>query len=182
MSSPYRSFNLSKLPDAPTTEVIKIAGWVASVRTHAKVIFFNLQDGTGSVQCIAKAQNDPQLFSDLHTLKASDLLSLEGIPQTRSPNFIVPGPLGHLEFVVSGWQLLQRPRVTLDPKASLKEGTRFHYRYLDLRNPASIAPIKFRSWLIKCAHHFFDQADFLYIDTPMLTSSCLLYTSPSPRD
>jgi aspartyl-tRNA synthetase len=169
--SKYRTFNLSHLTQVPLESSLKLAGWIKAIRNHAKVLFLDLQDGTGELQCVVKLGDSSELFERVKHHKISDLVSLQGYLRARASKCVSTGPLGHLEFTVQDIELISRPHCTLDTKASLQEHTRFTYRYLDLRNPESIKPILLRSWLIKFIHRFFDRYEFTYVDTPILTSS-----------
>ena len=69
--------------DLPTkaNEVVLIKGWVDTIREHGSLIFIELRDITGKIQCVAhKSIND---FKKIKELTTESCIALLGKVQTR---------------------------------------------------------------------------------------------------
>ena len=66
---------------------------------------------------------------------------------------------------------------SMSEAGNVREELRLQYRFLDLRRPKLLNNLKFRHRLTKLIHDYLDGQGFLQVETPMLTKSCLLYTS-----
>lgn len=170
--SKYRSHNIADLQISDDKEYLKICGRVERTRLHPNIIFFDLKDASGLVQCALKKADDLNLFNEVFkNIKPHCMISADGALIKRSPNFVNAKLLmGQVEFHVSKLRLLSKPTIYLDG-ADMQEANRFKYRYLDLRSDESMNAIKLRSWLIHFVHRFFDRKNFTYVNTPLLAPS-----------
>ena len=170
------------LPKGEERDVsVSVAGRVMTRRVMGKLAFFTLADETGSIQLfLEKAGLEAQQegwFKQITTLVDSgDWLGVSGTLRRTDR--------GELSVKVSDWRMLTKALQPLPDKwhglADVEK--RYRQRYLDLVvSPDSRETFRRRARLVSGIRRWLDQRDFLEIETPVL-QSCLLYTSPSPRD
>ena len=60
-------------------QTAQIQGWVANKRESKGLVFLNLRDGSGIVQCIVSADNiDEKLFQEIASLGLESSLEIAG--------------------------------------------------------------------------------------------------------
>ena len=158
--------------EAGTTDFVRIAGRVVLFRAMGKNAFSQIQDETGRIQV---------MFSRDHT-------QVTGLPEGESPlKFIekkfdlgdIVGVEGHLfrtqkgELTIFAKEciLLCKTLLPLPDKHSglTDKGTRYRKRWLDLiTNPESVERLKTRSFLVSKIRRYFEDADFIEVETPVL--------------
>jgi len=47
---------------------VKLCGWIHRIRDHGGVIFLDLRDRTGIVQCVIEEKDDPDLYEKVSKL------------------------------------------------------------------------------------------------------------------
>ena len=143
-----------------------VRGWVQTTRTHGKVAFVVVRDGTGIVQCVVVQKEVPadvwQLVQEL-TVESSVIVSGGIRADTRAP--------GGYELSV---RTLERIGTSEEYPIQPKEhGVDFllDHRHLWLRSSQQRAIMRVRSEVEQALHDFFYQRDFVRIDTPILTAA-----------
>jgi len=145
---------------------VTVRGWVTTTRSSGKIIFAELRDGTGRLQCVfAKNDLDSSVWEILGglTLEASAAVTGEIREDTRSP--------GGVELGVESVEILGQ---SVDFPISKKEhGTAFlhDHRHLWLRSKRQVAIMRVRHEIIQAIHDFFYERDFIHLDTPLLTAA-----------
>jgi asparaginyl-tRNA synthetase len=146
--------------------VASVRGWVDSKRSHGKVAFIDLRDGTGLVQCVlVKKQLAPEawdLFGEL-TQEASVQVTGETRAEPRAP--------GGCELTVTGLQLIGgSAEYPIQPK---EHGVDFllDHRHLWLRSSQQRAILRVRTEVESAIHDFFYQRGFSRVDTPIITGA-----------
>ena len=144
---------------------VTILGWVESTRSHGKVGFVVVRDGTGLVQgVLVKAElEDAWGLLELLTQECSVALSGEVREEPRAP--------GRYELGVTGLELLgASDEYPIQPK---EHGVEFllDNRHLWLRSSLQRAGLRVRHEIEQAIHDFFYDRDFVRIDTPILTGS-----------
>lgn len=173
MLSIYRDFYIYQLKNKSfaknTKKILKLAGWVNSLRIHPKVIFLDLKDSTGTVQCVIKEELN---LEKAKSLKTQDVICIEGWVLQRDQKFNNPEKeMGDLEVYILSFSVLSKANLPISVEQDWHEHNRLKYRYLDLRNETSFRCLKFRSALTYKTHLFFKEHGFTYVDTPILTPS-----------
>ena len=155
-----------------TDDVVGLAGRVMYLRNTGKLCFVTLQDGAGrSIQGMISAgevgaDSIAQFKADVDL---GDHLFLEGR--------VISSRRGELSVFASSWQIAAKSLLPL-PKSyeneagelvSLSEEGRVRRRHLDLiLRPAARDMVRTRAAVVKSLRSYFDERDFIEIETPML--------------
>ena len=147
-------------------DTVTIQGWVETTRSHGKVAFAVIRDGTGIVQCVflKKALEEP-VWESHATLTQESTVKLTGTVKAddRAP--------GGYEVGVTDMEVLSlAEEYPIQPK---EHGVDFllDHRHLWLRSSLQRAGLKVRHEVEQAIHDFFYNRDFVRIDTPILTGS-----------
>jgi asparaginyl-tRNA synthetase len=145
-------------------QAVELKGWLYNVRSSGKLIFPQLRDGTGLVQCVAfKKAVDEATWVTLQTATQESALVIRG--QVRADE---RAPGGY-EVDVSTAELLH---LTADYPITPKEhGPEFllDRRHLWLRSRRQHAILKVRHTVVKAVRDYLDGHDFTLCDAPIFT-------------
>ncbi len=143
---------------------VTIKGWVYNKRSSGKLRFLLVRDGTETIQCVVfKGDVSEESFT-----AADDLLQESSCRVTGIVNQDKRSPLGY-EIQVRAIEMIQ---LSKDYPISKKEhGVDFlmDHRHLWLRSSRPHAIMRIRHEIIRAAREFFDDRDFVLIDTPIFT-------------
>jgi asparaginyl-tRNA synthetase len=143
-----------------------IRGWVQTTRTHGRVAFVVVRDGTGVLQCVVVKKEVPdetwQLIAEL-TLETSVQITGAVRADARAPGGY---ELSVHEIAVIGGS----DEYPIQPK---EHGVDFllDHRHLWLRSSQQRAIMRVRSEVEQAIHDFYYDRGFVRIDTPILTGS-----------
>ena len=155
-----------------TGDSVKIFGWAHRIRRHGKMIFVDLRNRSGIVQCVIKGEEMKKLDSVLE----ESVLEIDGTVVERmkkNPNI----EFGNLEIQVENVNVLSKAKpLPLEIKnpdiiRTTKEETRLKWRYLDLRRPEIMKNLLFRAKVAKSFRKFLDDNGFVEIETPYFAKS-----------
>lgn len=166
-----RSHDAGTLNTSAIGTSLVLAGWVSARRDHGGVVFIDLRDATGIVQCVIREELVETLGA--HRLRNEFCLAVGGVVEARSADTVNPNmPTGEVEVVVERLEVLN-PSAPLpfpiDERVNVGEDSRLKYRYLDLRRPRQAEAIRLRSRITHTIRRVLDEHDFLDIETPTLT-------------
>ena len=145
-------------------ETVTLSGWIDNSTRRGKLLFIQLRDGSGRMQCVMRKQNvDEEVFEAFKRAGQESSVTLTGEikADTRSK-------LG-FEMQVSGGQVLQSAEgYPITPK---EHGPAFLHdqRHLWLRSRRQFAIMKIRHLCVRAIRDFFDDRDFTLIDSPIFT-------------
>jgi aspartyl-tRNA synthetase len=153
---------------------VELDGWVHRRRDHGGLIFVDLRDRSGLTQVIF----DPSLgevFALAETLRSEDVARVRGVVRTR-PAGTENAKLatGQVEVPAAELEVLNRsetPPFVIAAEEEPAEEVRLRYRYLDLRRPRMQHNLTMRHKIVKAIRDYFDEHDFLEIETPNLIKS-----------
>ena len=171
----YRSHFNADLFNFTSGSLVTVAGWVHTVRDHGGLLFIDLRDRSGRIQCVVDTAKDLLLGSAAKTLRDEWVISVHGVLSERpegTSNKDIPG--GNLEIRVSSLRILnssQTPPFPIGDDSSVSESLRLSYRYLDMRSPSLMNALRFRSELTSAIRNYLIEHHFWDIETPMLTRS-----------
>src|SRR5216110_805897 len=143
---------------------VTLKGWLYNMRSSGKLMFPQLRDGTGIIQCVvAKNSVSPEIWNALKPLGQESALSVTGRVRedSRAP--------GGFELDVSDAQVIQDAHdYPITPK---EHGPEFllDHRHLWIRSKKQHAILKVRHTVVKAVRDFLDNDGFTLADTPIFT-------------
>lgn len=168
------NYNAEVNKDLLGKEVI-LMGWTAKARNLGSLIFIDLRDRTGLVQLVFDSETDASLFEKAATVRNEFVLAVRGKVRSRAPEAVnLRMATGEVEVFVEELRILneaQTPPFHIDDKSNVSDVTRLKYRYLDLRRPSLQKNLIMRHKIAKIARDYFDENNFIEIETPFLTKS-----------
>ena len=172
MNAPKRSCGALRASDVGTT--VDLNGWVNRRRDHGGLIFIDLRDRDGITQTVFAPEQD-EAFAIAETLRNEDVVRIQGPVRNRPAGTENPKlATGEIEVAVQSVEVLNRslvPPFPVNAEADVDESLRLKYRYLDLRRPRLQHNLTVRHKIVKAMRDFFDERDFLEIETPCLIKS-----------
>ncbi|HZI60494.1 MAG TPA: asparagine--tRNA ligase [Pyrinomonadaceae bacterium] len=143
---------------------VVLKGWLYNMRSSGKILFPQLRDGTGVVQCVVlKNAIDPETWEALKGLGQESALVIKGTVRedSRAP--------GGFEIDVIAAEVLQQVHdYPITPK---EHGTEFlmDHRHLWLRSRRQHAVLKVRHTVVQAVRNFLDNDGFTLCDSPIFT-------------
>ncbi|HBF38673.1 MAG TPA: aspartate--tRNA ligase [Firmicutes bacterium] len=169
----YRTHNCGELSEKNVGEVVRIAGWVQTIRDHGGIIFIDIRDHYGITQVVV---DEESLKEAVIKIPRESTVSVLGKVNRRSEETVNPNlATGYVEIKAEMVEILGKVRNSLPFELSLageaREELRLKYRFLDLRNDKLHKNIILRSKIIQSIRQKMINMNFLEIQTPILTSS-----------
>ncbi len=145
-------------------EEVTLKGWLYNLRSSGKLLFPQLRDGTGVVQCVVfKKAVSEEVWEALKGLGQESALTIRGTVRAdeRAP--------GGFELDVIEAEVVQAAHdYPISPK---EHGTEFlmDHRHLWLRSRRQHAILKVRHTVVKAVRDFLDADNFTLADAPVFT-------------
>ena len=152
---------------------VTVAGYVARSRNLGNLIFTDLRDVSGIIQLAFDDSTERALFEKAATLKNEYTIIAKGNVRERSSKTDKIAT-GSIEVFVTELRILSGANVTpfeVRDEISVREELALTYRYLDLRRPSLNEAMRMRHRISKCTRDYFDENNFLEIETPSLIAS-----------
>ena len=173
-NTPFIKRSCGALRAADIGSAVELNGWVHRRRDHGGLIFIDLRDRDGITQAVFDP-SDPSTFSRAESLRSEDVVRLRGTVRARPAGTEnVKLPTGEIELPVAElhvWSQAETPPFPITSDERVDENLTLKYRYLDLRRPRMQRNLTVRHKIVKAIRDYFDQRDFLEIETPMLIKS-----------
>ena len=150
-------------------EEVKINGWVYNRRSIGKVWFLILRDGTGLLQCVVvDGESDSESFNLEQNLNQEDSVSINGIVKKE------PRAIGGYELGVKSISVVNHTSNEY-PISNKEHGTDFlmSNRHLWIRSKRQNSILRIRHQIIKSIRDFFDNNDFILVDSPVFTGNAV---------
>src|SRR3989344_489054 len=156
-------------------EKVKVAGWVSARRVHGKIIFIDLRDRSGFLQCVFVPSNKVA-YEASQEVRTEWVVELVGQIVKRPENMVNNKiETGKVEMSVEELHILSKAEtlpIAVDTDGmEINEEIRMKYRYLDLRRDRLRNNLIVRHKVVKFIRDFLSAEDFIEIETPMLTKS-----------
>ena len=152
-----------------------VCGWVQRMRNLGGLIFIDLRDRSGIVQCTFDEAENAELFQKAFTVRSEFVLTIRGTVRSRGEGAITDRiPTGAVEILAEDMRILskaQTPPFEIVENSDVNDVLRLKYRYLDLRRPDMQKYIALRHRITKIARDYYDENGFFEIETPILTKS-----------
>lgn len=171
-----RTHTCNELAIEKIGEKVKLSGWVSNRRDHGGIIFIDLRDRYGITQVVFDPEDDKTSWETANTFRSEYVITVEWIVRARpewqnNPNLNT----GDIEIIVKNVVLLSKsktPPFELDDHSELSnEEIRYKHRYIDLRRKKALENVKFRSRFLNFTRNWFNDNDFLDVQTPIFTVS-----------
>jgi aspartyl-tRNA synthetase len=156
---------------------VSLCGWVHRRRDHGGLVFFDLRDRYGLVQCVVNPETvQPEVFREAERIRAEDVVRVEGVVARRPEGSANPDlPNGDIEVRIFECRMLSETATPPFPIDVEKEGgevaeeTRLRWRFLELRRMRLASAIGMRHRIAFQTRCYLDNRSFWEIETPMLT-------------
>ncbi len=156
-------------------ETVTLAGWVHRRRDHGGLIFIDLRDREGLVQCVFDPDVSGAAFALAERVRPEWVVELTGTVRHRPEGTVNPNlPTGEVEVVISAATVLntsETPPFEIDSAIETDETLRLKYRYIDIRRPEVLAALTLRDRVTQRFRKELEQRGFLEVETPILTKS-----------
>jgi aspartyl-tRNA synthetase len=156
---------------------VELYGWVARRRDHGDLIFIDLRDRWGTVQVAFSQTESAEAHAIAGELRGEFVVRVAGRVERRPAGSENPNlATGEIEVRARELEILspsKPPPFPIDDEqvGEAEERTRLRYRYLDLRRPRMHRILETRHRVNKITHSYFDEREFIEVETPMLTKS-----------
>ena len=166
-------FSCGRLRGTDAGRRVELCGWVNRRRDHGGLIFLDVRDRDGVTQIVF----DPAdaCFAEAEHLRHEDVIRVAGVVRRRpegTDNAKIA--TGEIEVPVDELEVLNRSQVPpfqVNNDEPVDENLRLEYRYLDLRRARMQRNLRMRHRIIKAMRDYFDDREFVEIETPMLIKS-----------
>ena len=170
-----RTHMCGELTRHETGQKVTLQGWVAKRRDLGGLIFIDLRDRTGIVQCVFNPERSPEALEIAETVRNEYVVEMSGEVIERDENAVNKNiSTGYIEVAADRLEILNEskaPPFMISDDTDASEEIRLKYRYLDLRRPVMHQTFKMRHDITKFFRDFLDGHGFYEIETPMLTKS-----------
>jgi aspartyl-tRNA synthetase len=168
-----RTHTCSELRREHTGLAVRLSGWLHRKRDHGNVLFLDLRDHYGLIQCVLDGSNP--LLKTAEALRLESVITVTGQVVARAPDAINPRlATGEVEVVVAELTVQSTAEplpLPVNSDTELPEETRLRYRFLDLRRDRLHRNIVLRSRIIASIRRRMIDSGFIEFQTPILTSS-----------
>jgi len=156
-------------------EKVKVAGWVNVRRAHGKIVFIDLRDRSGILQCVFIPSNK-DAYDQVQEVRTEWVVELAGQIVKRPDNMVNSNiPTGGVELSVESLTVLAKAETlpfSIETNGhEINEEVRMKYRYLDLRRDRLRHNLIMRHKVTTFVRDFFVTEGFIEIETPTLTKS-----------
>jgi aspartyl-tRNA synthetase len=171
MQIPHRTHYAGTLSASEISQQITINGWIDSNRDLGGLLFFDVRDRSGILQCVIEpSESTGLLYEEGKRMRSEFVVSVIGNLRKRSnPNPKIP--TGEVELVVTSLTILNEaevPPFVIEEAVRANEDLRLKYRYLDLRRPSLQRNLMIRHRITQSIRNFFDSRGFVEVETPIL--------------
>jgi len=156
-------------------ETVKISGWVKTRRDHGKIIFIDLRDRSGVLQCVITPGTEN--YDEFKKIRPQWVVNFTGNVKARPEKLINSEMItGKVEMDVQSFEVLSEAQeLPIDVSAdemNLHIETLLDYRNLSIRNEKVGAIFKVYDEVIRSYAEYLRKQNFLEIKTPKLLSAC----------
>ncbi|MGV8082402.1 MAG: aspartate--tRNA ligase [Coriobacteriia bacterium] len=156
-------------------EEVRLCGWVAKRRDHGGLIFIDLRDRSGIVQCTFDPEGSREAFVVAETVRPEWVVELAGVVRRRPEGTENPSmPTGEVEVAITAARVLNRsetPPFEIEAGIDTDELTRLKWRYLDIRRPEVISALLLRDRVTQRFRKSLEHKGFVEVETPILGRS-----------
>ena len=151
---------------------VTLQGWLYNKRSSGKILFLHIRDGSGVIQAVLGASDNPDLFAKADQLSRETSLIVHG--QVKEDHRAAIG----CELLLEDLEILHRPAE--DFPIELKEqtpGFLMDNRHLWIRTGRQVPVLRIRDAAFHAFREFFHQRGFVATEAPILTGTSVEGTS-----
>ena len=151
---------------------VTLQGWLYNKRSSGKILFLHIRDGSGVIQAVLGASDNPDLFAKADQLSRETSLIVHG--QVKEDHRAAIG----CELLLEDLEVLHQP--TEDFPIELKEqtpGFLMDNRHLWIRTGRQVPVLRIRDAAFRAFREFFHQRGFVATEAPILTGTSVEGTS-----
>lgn len=161
---------ISQLAENGAGSNVMVTGWLLAARNHGSVMFLDVVDSSGLVQCVVRREEDTeQIFERARSTPVESAVRVKGkIAHNRSAleiavaDFEIVGEFSH--------DLSPRPRAHFDIFDPRFTDHTLSNRHLYIRHPQVGAALRARDKVVHYLHQWFHGRDYIEIAAPILTA------------
>ena len=145
---------------------VTLQGWLYNRRSSGKIVFLQIRDGSGVIQAVLGASDNPDLFAKTDTLSRETSLIVRGTLKEDAR-----APIG-CELLLEDLEVIQQPSV--DFPIELKEqtpGFLMDNRHLWMRTGRQVPTLRVRDAVFRAFRSFFYERGFIATEAPILTGT-----------
>jgi aspartyl-tRNA synthetase len=154
---------------------VTLAGWVHRRRDHGGLIFVDLRDRSGIVQCTFDPDAAGEAFVLAEQMRPEWVVLVQGVVRPRPAGTENPAmETGEIEIEVGSATVLNAaltPPFEIEAGIETDETTRMRWRYLDIRRPEVAAALMLRDRVTQRFRRALEHRGFVEVETPILTKS-----------
>ncbi len=152
-------------------QTVEVVGWVRRQRDLGGLVFVDLRDRSGFLQLVF----EEAMVSEGEKLSSEDVIRVSGTVRERAEGQAnIDLASGAIELRVEELEVLtssETPPFVVEDRVNASEELRLTHRYLDLRRPEMTANLVLRHRVVAGIRSYFDEMDFIEVETPILTRS-----------
>jgi aspartyl-tRNA synthetase len=167
-----RSHTCGELRAEDAGSTVTLMGWAHRRRDHGGLLFVDLRDRTGLVQCVFNPATSAEAHARAEAIRGEFVLALRGEVARRPAGTENPRlATGAVEVHARELRILNESRALpfpVEDGVEVDELTRLTYRYLDLRRPAMYRNFALRDAVYRATRAYLHRHGFLEVETPFL--------------
>lgn len=171
-----RSHTCGQLNKSNLSQIVELAGWVASYRNLGSLLFIDLRDKYGLTQL---SWNDTDgSFAEACKLRHEWVIKVRGVVSLRPEKMVNPKmATGEIEIRVNELEILSVAEVLPfeihndENLGQANEALRLKYRFLDLRRPKLQEMLAVKDRYFTHIRSYFHSQNFTEVQTPILANS-----------
>ncbi|MBA2299147.1 MAG: aspartate--tRNA ligase [Chloroflexi bacterium] len=176
LATPYRTHTAGQLRSEDADSEARLAGWVHRRRDHGQLTFLDLRDRHGITQVVVDKADAPEASAVANRVRPEYVIAVRGTVAKRLPGTENPKlPTGDIELQATEVEILAEaktpPFYINEPDATVDEGLRLKYRYLDIRRQPMTDRLLLRSRMVQAIREVHHANGFMEIETPTLIKS-----------
>ena len=175
MSAYGRTEYAGRIDEKYVGKKVILKGWVSKRRDLGNLIFIDVRDRMGVVQCVFSGEKNAELHELAGILRNEFVVSIEGEVVLRNESTVNEKiASGKVEVIADKLEILSKAKTlpfVLDDASLSSEELRLKYRYLDLRRTELAEVLHLRSKITKATRDYLDNNMFVDVETPILTKS-----------
>jgi aspartyl-tRNA synthetase len=156
-------------------QTVTIAGWVHRRRDHGGLVFLDVRDRSGLIQCVFDPEASGAAFATAERVRPEWVVTLTGDVRPRPAGTVNENlPTGQVEIAVTAATVLNEavtPPFEIEAGIETDEVLRLKYRYVDIRRPEVLAALALRDRVTQRFRKSLEHRGFMEVETPVLGRS-----------